>query len=189
MKNKISNILILFVVLMLAAMCFDANTGNVASEKDRNEQVDYAKYLLYKANLYLNCNCKAIKVSGNSENKRDTLSVLSLDIALDTTMVFNDTVVYYFNYLKRDIHNENLFVLSSPYNGCSHYNGVAFSTNSDSTFNPIYLLIQEKSFVPLTPEKLNEITIGFKKCAVDTDVNVNPWLKSYLKNQALPRNK
>lgn len=187
MKNRISNILILLTVAMLATMCFDAKTGNVSSEKDRSEQVEFAKYLLYMANLYLNCNCKAIKVPEHNGDKRDTLNVLSLDISLDTTIVLNDTIVYHFNYLTRDVHSANLIVLSSPYNGCSHYYGVAFSKNNDNVFIPIYLLVQENSFVQLTPEKLNEINIGFRKCAVDTGTDVNPWLKSYMKKSNLIR--
>lgn len=178
MKSKISNILILSAVLMLAAMCFDAKG---ASEKNRSEQAEFAKYLLYKANSYLNCDCMAIKVSHHNKGKRDTLNVLSLDITLDTTLIFNDTIVYYFNYFKRDVYDEKYFVLSTPYNGCGHYYGVAFSTSKDSVFNPIYLLVQENSFVQLTPKKLNEISGGFKKCTLDVGANINSWLKSYIK--------
>lgn len=185
MKSKISNILILLTMLTLATMCFDANTGNNDSKKNRSEQTEFAKYLLYKANSYLNCDCKAIKVSHHSEDKRDTLSVLSLDIIPDTTLIFNDTIVCYFNYFKKDAYDKKFIVLSNPYNGCEHYYGVAFSTNKDSAFIPIYLLVQENYVVQLTPEKLNEISIGFKKCAFDVDTNVNTWLKSYIKRSNL----
>jgi hypothetical protein len=184
MKNKNITFYI-FLCAMFSLICACSEIGNhiTNSQQVNKQQLDLAKFTLYKVNSYLNCDCKAIKVSESQGDVRDTVNVLSLNLALDTIEYHNDTIIYFFDYTKIYDKVRKLSVLSSPYNGCAHYRAIAFSNKVENEKMPLYLLIDEDGYMPYSSKKSQEIDAGFKNCTEKNSTNLNAWLEAYLNNQ------
>ena len=179
-KNKQRQIMkkILFVFCIFIVAC---SIEQEQRKKIDQQQLDFAKYELYKINSFINCNCSAIKIAEIQGENRDTIPMLSTDIDLDTIKCQNDTVIYYFNYTKLFEDKRILQILSSPYNGCAHYYAIAFKKSESVNKSPLFSLIDEFGIFVYTPQKRVEIEKGFSKC-ISTNYNqLNSWLKNYLK--------
>ena len=171
--------------IVISGFLFFAFFVNCNQKKENNiyaEQLDYAKYELYKLNSYMNCNCLAVNIPNRYEDI-DTLLVLSADIELDSVAFQSDTIIYYFNYIKNEKKKESLRVLSSVYTGCFHYYAIAFKKTNALNKEPIFALINELSFFPYTKQKRKEINEGFEKCLQIHKHNINTWLNQYIKNK------
>ncbi|MCB0528475.1 MAG: hypothetical protein KDC61_04360 [Saprospiraceae bacterium] len=153
---------------------------------DQNKQLDLAKLEIYKLNGGNNCDCTAI-VHVDRERK-DTVSIFSLQVKTDTIVSYQDTTFYYFSFWAEGYLDVNsIFTPNKPFPECAFYYGVGYIGESETPFKA---LISE-SFYSLYGLDIDakELDLTFKKCLYENRHVLNKWLEEYTKKKTIDKEK
>lgn len=160
-------------MFFFCSYCSKKNKNIELSDLQRN--IENAKLEMYKVNTRYDCNCQAIVIQNkNNLDKRDTVSIFSLDLKIDTMYERSDTLVYLFSYYNKE--GERIFtVINNEKNRYPYFYGVEFLKTEKE---PTRFLIAESSYIDRSSiENWSQMDSMIQNCAIQNKAVLNEWLE------------
>ena len=178
---KIITCLFIIFLCILSAKCSKISDEYPESiiANHLQEEFDVAKFEAYKLVGRFDCFCE-----GSPENNRSAkYGLLSLDLNLVGLDNMKDTTIIFLGFVASDQQGIPVPVvpIMKTYTDCFDIVGMVFINGA---MKPNFALLGEAVMDYNNTKHTEGMDEHFKKCLKDSNVNLNKWLKNYLrKNQ------